>query len=426
MTSPPTTSRLAATLVAVGLIAAVAAALGLGVPALDGEPGAAAAVDEPQYLLTALSLAEDGTLDIADELAAGREGTFHPAPLPVQTEVRPDGTQVSPHDPLLAVLLAPAVAVGGWVGAKLLLASLAGALAALSIWVAVRRFGVPLAIAGIVVAAAATSAPLSVYGQQVYPELPAALAVLVAVAALTGRLGRGGLVALVLAVVALPWLSVKYAPLAAVLTLLGLVVLWRTGRAGAAAAVAAALGAAGAAFLGLHQVLYGGWTAYAAGDHFQTSGELGVVGLSPDYAGRSTRLVGLLVDRDFGLVAWQPAWLLLVPAVAALPRLLPRGATPGWTVLVVPLLTGWLVATFVALTMHGYWWPGRQVVVVLPLGVLAVTVWLTHLHRTIRPSHRAIVSAAALLAAAGTGLYAWVLVAGWSGRLSWVDAPDQP
>jgi hypothetical protein len=32
------------------------------------------------------------------------------------------------------------------------------------------------------------------------------------------------------------------------------------------------------------------------------------------------------------------------------------------------------VATFVALTMHGWWWPGRQLVVVLPLGVVAVAV----------------------------------------------------
>ena len=35
-------------------------------------------------------------------------------------------------------------------------------------------------------------------------------------------------------------------------------------------------------------------------------------------------------------------------------------------------MAGWFVATFVALTMHGWWWPGRQVVVVLPLVVVAV------------------------------------------------------
>ncbi len=431
MTMPLTAARLGATMVLVGLLATASAAVGIGVPALSGDPGASAAVDEPQYLLSALSLAEDGDLDIADELAAGRAADFHPDDLPVQTQIRPDGSQLSPHDPLLAVLLAPAVAAGGWVGAKLALATVAGVLAALLVWVAARRFAVPLPIAGVVVGVATASAPLAVYGQQVYPELPAALAAVAAVAALTGRLRRGGLGTLVVAVVALPWLSVKYVPVAAVLALLGLAALWQAGRRRAATVVAATLGLAGIGFLGLHRVLYGGWTAYAAGDHFQDSGEMGVVGFAPDYAGRSTRLVGLLVDRDFGLVAWQPAWLLLVPAVAALPWLLPRtgplGRLPGWPVLLAPLLTGWLVATFVALTMHGYWWPGRQLVVVLPLAVLAVAVWLAGLLRAARPAwQRVVLGAGGLLAGAGLGTYGWVLATGWAGRLGWVDAPDQP
>ena len=34
--------------------------------------------------------------------------------------------------------------------------------------------------------------------------------------------------------------------------------------------------------------------------------------------------------------------------------------------------SGYAVATWVALTMHGWWWPGRQLVVVLPVAVVAV------------------------------------------------------
>jgi hypothetical protein len=44
-------------------------------------------------------------------------------------------------------------------------------------------------------------------------------------------------------------------------------------------------------------------------------------------------------------------------------------------VLALPLAAGWLSATYLALTMHGWWWPGRQVVVVLPAAVLAICVW---------------------------------------------------
>ena len=97
-----------------------------------------------------------------------------------------------------------------------------------------------------------------------------------------------------------------------------------------------------------------------------------MVGTEPDYLGRSRRLLGLLVDRGFGLAAWQPAWLLAVPAAGRPGQAPPAPAGPPWP---LPLAAGWLVATFVALTMHGWWFAGRQVVVVLPLAALAVAWW---------------------------------------------------
>ena len=50
-----------------------------------------------------------------------------------------------------------------------------------------------------------------------------------------------------------------------------------------------------------------------------------MIGSHPDYFGRSRRLVGLFVDRDFGIAAWQPAWLLLIPALGALAGRRPSG-----------------------------------------------------------------------------------------------------
>src|SRR4029453_875416 len=212
--------RLRWVMLAVGVLAFATAAAGIAVPATHGTWTTA---DEPQYLLTAISLAEDGDLDIADELAEGRWRAFHALPLPEQTEARADGRRLSPHDPLLPLLLAGPVAVGGWVGAKLAMAALAGLLAALLLWTAVRRLGVPLGVAALAAGLFACSPPLAVYGSQVYPELPAALAVLAAVAAL---LSPGGRATLVVggAVVALPWLGGKYAPVGAVIAL---VACWR-------------------------------------------------------------------------------------------------------------------------------------------------------------------------------------------------------
>jgi hypothetical protein len=394
----------------VGLVAMLAAAGGIAVPATHGTWTTA---DEPQYLLTAISLAEDGDLDIADELAEARWRPFHALPLPTQTEPLADGRRLSPHDPLLPLLLAGPVAAGGWVGAKLAMAAMAGLLAALLLWTAVRRFAVPLRTATLAAAVFALSPPLAVYGSQLYPELPAALVTLVAVAALVGPgPGKGVGATLVVggAVVALPWLAVKYVPVAAALALVGCWGLVRAGRGRRALVLAGSLAVAGVVFLVLHRWWYGGWTPYAAGDHF-VSGELSVMGTEPDYLGRSRRLLGLLVDRGFGLAAWQPAWLLAVPALAVMLARRPR----GWAAVAVPLAAGWLVATFVALTMHGWWFAGRQVVVVLPLAALAVAWWTG-------PDHRRRVL---LAVAGGVGVLAQLglVVEGAAGRVTWaVDA----
>jgi hypothetical protein len=353
--------------VGVGLVVAVVAALGAGARA--GWLSRTVA-DEPQYLLTATSLWEDRDLDIADELADRRWLDYHEAPLPEQTAPRPDGRRLSPHDPLLPALLAAPVGLGGWMGARLALAGMAGVLAAALVWTAQRRFGVAAAPAGLVVGGCAVVPPLVAYGGQIYPELPAALAVTAVVAASTGRRRPAALAVAAAGLVALPWLSVKYAPVAAALAAALAWTLWRDGRRRALGVLCAAGAAAAVIYLAAHQAWYGGWTVYAAGDHF-VGGELTVMGHSPDHLSRAQRLVGLLVDRDFGLVRWAPVWLLAVPALGALARRRPS----GWGLLVVPLAAGWLNATFVALTMHGWWWPGRQVVVVLPLAVLALAWW---------------------------------------------------
>jgi len=399
-------SRLRGVLLAVGLVT-----FAWSCSAVDARAshGGRTTADEPQYLLTAISLWEDQSLEITDELLDERYRPFHEADLPVQTAAIDDsGRMVSPHDPLLPLLLALPVGIGGWVGAKVALAALAGCLAALLVWTAVRRFEVGLGPAAVTVAAFSLTAPLTAYGSQIYPELPAALAVAGAVAALTGPLGRAGRVVLMVAVAALPWLGVKYAPVAAALALVGIVRLVRRRDRRPALVTAGALALAGLAYLVAHRAWYGGWTVYAAGDHF-VDGELSVIGFEPDRVGRSRRLVGLVLDRGFGLAAWAPAYLLAVPALAALARRRP----PGSAALVLPLAAGWATATWVALTMHGWWWPGRQVVVVVPCIVLVVAWWVG---TVAVPARRAVVA----LGAAGVVLWGWLVVEALQRRLTLV------
>jgi hypothetical protein len=388
----------------VGVIAFASALAGIDVRATYG---ARVSGDEPQYLITAVSLGEDGDLDVSDEIAEGRWRSFHEVSLNQQTRPLASGREVSPHDPLLPALLAVPMLIGGWWAAKATLAVLSGALAGLLVWIAVRRFGVGVLSATLTVGIFGASAPIAVYGSQVYPELPAALMIAVAVALLTGSFRTPAVVAAGLCVVGLPWLSVKYAPVAAAIAGVLIVRLWRNDRRGAARMLLMGFGLAGVAYVAAHWAWYGGWTAYATGDHF-VDGEFGVVGFAPDFAGRSLRLIGLLVDRHFGIAAWQPAWLLAVPAVVAVVRARPR----LWVPLAALAAAGWLNATFVALTMHGWWWPGRQIVVVAPVLILAVAWWVD----SVRPARIWLVVSGAI----GVATYVWLVVEGSLGRITWI------
>ncbi len=383
-------------MVAVGVFAAAVALTGIGARATYG---AQTSVDEPQYLLTALSLVEDADLDISDELERKAYRPFHALDLDQQTApVDDEGRRFSPHDPLLPVILVPGMAVGGWVGAKVTLALLAGVTAAATCWVANRRFSVSPAVAAIVVGGFAVSMPMTAYGTQVYPELPAALAAVVAVGAATGpTFTRRHALVLVVAVVALPWLAVKYVPVAGTIAGLALWRAWRAHGRSLLGPMVAALAAAGVVYALVHLRIYGGFTVYAAGDHFAETGELSVVGTDPDHLGRSRRLIGLLVDRRFGLVGWSPIWFLAPFAVAWLT--FARDLRHRWF-LIAPVAAGWFTATFVALTMHGFWSPGRQVVVVVPLVAVAVAAFVERVRSLLLP--------AAILAALGLINWLWL------------------
>ena len=398
------TPSLRVAMVIVALVAFAAAAAAVDVPATFRVQTTA---DEPHYLVTALSIVQDGDLDVGPQYAENAYRPFYAVTLTPQARPRSDGSLVEPHDPLLPVIIAIPTAVGGWAWAKLTLCLFAAAVATLTLWTSVRRFTVPVIPAALVAAILGASAPLAAYGSQVYPEIVGALATLAAVAALTGPMRRGGLAVVAIAVLALPWLAVKYAPVAVVLALLALWRLWRSGRPHAAVGLGVGLAAAAVVFLVAHEALYGGTTPYAAGSYF-VDGQLQVIGSHPDYVGRSRRLVGLFVDRDFGIAAWQPAWLLLIPALGALAARRPRGSLA----LVLPMAAGWFVATFVALTMQGWWFPGRQLVVVLPLAAVVIAWW-------VRDGGWRLV---AFVAAGAVGVLAqaWVVAEGLRGDLAWV------
>ena len=407
----PSRARLTGAVVAVALAATLAAAAGVPVKAVPGEQIYG---DEPHYLITALSIGEDFSLDVSDEYAEECFRLFYQRDLNPQAAHQPDGSLIEPHSPLLSVLLALPTMLGGWVAAKLTLAVLAGVLAGLMLWTAVRRCGAPLSAAVITVGLLAVSAPLAVYGSQIYPEVPAALAVTIAAAALTGgRMQTRETVALGLAVIALPWFAVKYVPVAGALAAVGFIQLWRSGQRRAAVGLTGVAAVAAVVFFAANFYWYGGITPYVSRAAFlEPGGQVSEIGTDAGDGERTRRLMGLLIDRGYGLAAWQPAWLLIVPAAAALLRHRPAGSCA----LLAPLLVGWLVASFVAVTMHGLWFPARHVFVALPTALIILAWWAGQ-----DPLRLILTAAAGTLGVIG---YAFLVVEGTVGDLTWITRVD--
>ena len=89
----PARRILAVALALTWLVVTSWAATGIGTSATYS---ARVTADEPQYLLSAISLAEDHDLDIADELAERRWLAFHSSQLPEQTKLLSGGRRLSP------------------------------------------------------------------------------------------------------------------------------------------------------------------------------------------------------------------------------------------------------------------------------------------------------------------------------------------
>ena len=349
--------------VALFLLLSLAYAFSVGIRA---SRGASITGDEPFYLLTAQSLIADGDLDLTNQYAARSYESFfdHPNELWRQSAYTPDGRLLSPHNPGLALLVVPGFALGGLVGAQAQLMLLAAGVTALAFVLADRLTG-RRAVCWVVALGVGLSATAFIYSTEVYPEFPAALALVISLLLVTGRRQPGlweGL-GLVASISAMCWLGTKYVPLA------GLVAgyfLLRSGWSGRAVLVAAGSVSAGL-FVWFHLHVFGGLTPYGVNLVYARWSTVDILGGHVEFGERYYRLWGLFIDRRFGIGRWAPLLLAAVPGLA----LLARGASTHRLLLGLILLQ-LLIATFVAITMMGWWFPGRTLLTVLPLLVAPI------------------------------------------------------
>jgi hypothetical protein len=307
--------------------------------------------DEPHYLLMAQSLWRDGDLDLENNVVRGDWEEYTPrAFAPHYGAPRRDGRPFPAHSPGLALLLAPAYAVGGRTACVVLVALLAALLAGL-VPVLARRLTGDAASAQLAWALAA-GPPLFFYSFHLYTETPSALALVGALLLLLGRPSPAAAAAAALLASALPWLHLKMAPVALVLG--GVAVARLRGRP--LVAFLAVAGAMAAVFLGYYHSVFGRATPLAV-----YGGVPSDVQLAP-----LRSAAGLLLDRSYGLLPHAPAYLL---ALAGLGPLVAR-RRDGTLALVATGLAALAPVVFWRMWWGGQCPPGRFLVPLVP--VLAV------------------------------------------------------
>jgi hypothetical protein len=290
--------------------------------------------DEPHYLMIAESLVSDGDLDLENNFREGDQRWFgaddlEPGPHARRTRW---GALWSVHDVGVAVLVAPVYAVASRLAARVpepwlarvrqtrglfaysLVSLTLIVLTALAVRLLYLAFGrrAPSRRAAAVALVLALSPPVLAHAFLIFPETIAFAVVCAVVWALCAdprELTAARVAAIVLAVGLLPWLHRKYAPL-----VLGLAILvahhhwswiraqpWRTQVGFAAAALVPQLG------------LYA-WTWHAwgnlGGPHMLQDVPLSLAWLQEG-------ALGMLLDRERGLLGYAPVYLL-APACFAL------------------------------------------------------------------------------------------------------------
>jgi hypothetical protein len=344
--------------------------------------------DEPHYLLAAESIVHDRNLDVYDEYANRDYADFYPYPLDVHGKPT-DGALNEPHGAGFPLLIAPAYAIGGPTGVELFLAAIAAIAVVLGYRLALRVVPDPWAIGA--AAALGLSPPFIAYGTAVYPELSAGAAI--AGAALLAlrldeRISRADAFGCFALLGALPWLGTKFVLAGLMIGALAIRSLVRARRGTLAIGAVEVSLFSVALYVGINEALYGGPTPYSA----DISGETATDASFPlGYVERSYRLIALFIDRNYGLLRWAPVCALAFAGVwylwrshrdglaRAVPQMRRVELTAGLCACVLGVQL--FVATFLAPTMFGFWFPGRHVLAALPMAVPLIAWGLRHLPR---------------------------------------------
>jgi hypothetical protein len=220
----------------------------------------------------------------------------------------------------------------------------------------------------------------------------------------------------------LPWFGLKFLIPAIVVAVLAVRALLRSRRRFLALVSVELALFAFAVLIGLNEALFGGPTPHGADPAGTSATGAHTLG---DYLERVDRIVSLFLDREAGLLRWAPALVLALVGAwvlhrAARERLARAIAGLGEEHSVARMCAATfaaalLVAVFLAPSLDAGYFPGRELIAVVPLTVPLVALGLRQLPR--------VGTALALLTVAGS-VWLWLDVRG-GGSLAG-DRPDAP
>ena len=339
--------------------------------------------DEPFYVMTALSLAQDGDLDESNNYARGDYRSFYPPdPLPAGWEGWPAFPRELPPHPAhsvrpglyskhglgVALLIALPYLLGGRI-ATILFLNLIAALVAVNMVLLARRYGFGWLAATLLTLPFVFANPLMSYAYLIFPEIFAALALIYAFRRARERENNGWQwFGIGCALATLPWLHARFIP--AVLGLAAILIggwlrerSWRRRLAGLLPPFFSAI-----ALLGYYVAIYGK-PFPSAEDHAGFNYPLEIVNAG----------FGLFLDEQWGLLIHAPIYLLAAVSLGVLWRVR-RGEAGALLAVVLPYLA--LVAFY--RVWWGEWGPAaRYLAPIAPLMIAPIACWASRVHRAL-------------------------------------------
>ena len=322
--------------------------------------------DEPHYLAATQSLLHDGDLRVANNYVNSEYLAYFPGRLePHFLKRATSGEIYSIHAPGVSVIVLPAFAVAGYLGAILTMILIAALTAAMA-WRLAWRLSGSAGASWTAVTAVFGTAPYFFHTFTIYPEIIGGFLVTAGVSLLLdlseGRaVSTRMLIAIGSALAMLPWLHSRFAVLAG---LLGVIIVIRLGSTtvGKIAKFVAVPVLAGVAWFAFFWMIWGSPSPMAPyGADTSTSPSFILGGL-----------IGLLFDQQFGVLTTAPVYLIAVAGTFELFKRRPR--------LTIELL---LVVVAYAITVASYqmWWagfaaPARFLVAILPLAVMPIAAFV--------------------------------------------------